>query len=106
MMSDDSGGYFPHVWALVSAVAGAVTSLSFQQWEGMTRTKVVLSLFVATSFGFFVSPMVLTSIKDVRIGGGIIWLMAAGSNILIPRGVKAMSALMDRMFGTNTETKP
>lgn len=104
-MTDNTGGYFPHIWALVSSVAGAVTSLSFQQWEGLSRGKILMSLIVATSFGFFVSPIVLTSIKDVKVGGAVIWLMAAGSNILIPRAVKLMSGLMDRMFGTNTETK-
>lgn len=93
-----------HVWSLIAAIAGALTSLSFQQWEGMSKGKILLALFVAASFGFFVSPAVLVNVHDPRIAGAIIWIMAAGSNILIPRAVKGMSGLMDRVFGTNTET--
>lgn len=94
-----------HVWTLISAVAGAITSLSFQQWENMSGWKITFALFVGASFGFFVGPVVLINVDDPRIAGGIIWIMAAGSNILIPRAVKAMSAVMDRLFGANSETE-
>lgn len=94
-----------HVWAVIASIAGALTSLSFEQWEGMTKGKIFLALFVAASFGFFVSPIVLVKVHDVQVAGAVIWVMAAGSNILIPRAVKLMSGLMDRVFGTNSETK-
>lgn len=99
-MIDDN----PRLWSLIASAAGAVTSLSFQQWEGMSWQKVTLALFVATSFGFFVSPLLLTHISDHGIAGAVIWLLAAGSNILIPKAVKLLSGAMDRMFGANTET--
>lgn len=105
-MNDHSGGLYPEIWAVIASGAGAVTSLSFQQWEGMSPTKIVLSLLVAAGFGFFVSPLVLLKIKDPQIGGAVIFLMAAGSNVLIPRCVKGVSGLLDRVFGTTPEANP
>lgn len=90
-------------WSLLSSIAGAITSLSFQSWQSMTRGQVTMSLFVAASFAFFVGPLVLDNIKDVRMAGGLIYLMATGSNILIPFAVKQVS----KIFGNGAaESNP
>lgn len=90
------------IWSLISSVSGAVTSLSFQSWRNMTRGEVSMSLFVAASFAFFVGPLVLNNIKDARMAGGVIYLMATGSNVLIPWAVKQVG----KLFGNGaTETE-
>lgn len=79
------------IWGLIGSVAGAITALSFQSWKNMTRTEISLSLFVAASFAFFVSPLIFRNIHDVQVAGGIFYLMATGSNVLIPKAVRWIS---------------
>ncbi len=79
------------IWSLLSSVAGAITSLSFQAWKNMSLPEILMSLFVAASFAFFVGPLVLKSVDDLRTSGAILYLLATGSNVLIPRAVKWMS---------------
>lgn len=92
-MSDHSTEMNRLLWSLISSVAGAITSLSFQSWKNMTKAEVAMSLFVAASFAFFVGPLVLDNIKDARAAGGVIYLMATGSNVLIPWAVKQVGKL-------------
>lgn len=89
------------IWSLIGSVAGAVTALSFQSWKRMTLTEIILTLFVATSFAFFVSPLIFRNLEDVRVAGGIFYLMATGSNVLIPRAVRWLS----NTFGTDASEK-
>lgn len=89
------------IWSLLSSVAGAITSLSFQAWKNMSFAEIMMSLFVAASFAFFVGPVVLKSVDDLRMSGGLLYLMATGSNVLIPRAVKWLS----KVFGDATEPK-
>lgn len=80
------------IWGLLGSVAGAITALSFQSWKDMTRGQILMSLFVAASFSFFVAPLFFSSVRDTRAAGGIFYLMATGSNVLIPRAVKWLSS--------------
>lgn len=89
------------VWSLLSSVAGAITSLSFQAWKNMSGPEILMSLFVAASFAFFVGPLVLRSVEDLRMSGAILYLMATGSNVLIPRAVKWLT----QAFGNGGEPK-
>lgn len=86
-MSEGSG----QVWSLISSIAGAIVSLSFQAWKDMTPGEIFMALFVASSFGFFVSPLVLEWMDYSRFAGSVIFLMAAGSSVLIPRAIRWLS---------------
>ena len=103
---NDDGEAARLLWSLLSSIAGAITSLSFQAWRSMTPREVLMALFVGASFAFFVGPIVLVEIEDPRIAGGVLYLMATGSNVLIPRAVRALSGVVDRIFSGNTEVKP
>ena len=88
------------VWPLLASLAGAVTALSFRPFKKMSKTEVVMALFVGASFSWFVSPWVNNMIfgsepADVRVLGGVFYLMASGSNILIPFAIKWLS----KVFG-------
>lgn len=89
------------IWSLLSSIAGAITSLSFQAWRNMSMAEIMMSLFVAASFAFFVGPLVLKSVQDLRMSGAILYLMATGSNVLIPRAVKWLT----KVFGDSAEPK-
>lgn len=86
-------------YTLLASVAGAVTALSFRPWEGMSGRAIGMSLFVGASFSIFVTPWIVrgafgTSDIDPRLAGGIYYLMATGSNILIPLVIKRFSGLI------------
>lgn len=77
------------VWPLLASLAGAITALSFQPWQGMSRPQIGLSVFVGFSFSYFVSPWVVYILfrdgpVQTRVLGMVFYIMATGSNILIP----------------------
>lgn len=81
------------VWPLLAAVAGAITALSFRPFTAMTRVEIVMALFVGTFFAVFVGPWVAqrlfgTGPVDLRVLGGVFYLLASGSNVLIPPAVR------------------
>lgn len=85
------------VWTILASFAGALTALSFRPFADMRRGEVALALIVGASFAIFVGPWVATWIfghgpVDIRILGGLFYLMASGSNILIPLAVKKLSS--------------
>ncbi len=99
-MSDD-GLLARWLWPLLASVAGAITALSFRPWKTLSPVEVGMALFVGASFAFFVSPVVIHLLYgkgpvDPRQLGGIYYVMATGSNALIPAAVKWLSV---RTFG-------
>lgn len=94
------------IWTLLASFAGALTALSFRPFKNMTRGEIALALIVGASFAMFVGPLVATWIfgsgpVDIRILGGIFYLMASGSNILIPMAVRWLG----RFFGAKEEQR-
>lgn len=94
------------LWPLIASLAGAVTALSFRPFKRMTRVEIGMALFVGASFAWFVAPWVNHMIfkegaTDVRVLGGVYYLMASGSNILIPFAIKWIS----KVFGTQKEVE-
>lgn len=84
------------LWAFLASVAGAITALSFRPFARMSRWEIFLALFVGASFAFFVGPWVVQLVLgrgqiDLRIAGGIFYLLASGSNVLIPIMIKKLS---------------
>lgn len=92
------------LWPMIASLSGAVTALSFRPFKQMSPVEIWMALFVGASFSWFVSPWVNRMIfgngpTDVRILGGVFYLMASGSNILIPFAIKWFS----KVFGTQKE---
>lgn len=76
-------------YAAMASIAGAVTALSFKKWQAMTSVEVILGLFVGASFAWFVTPLIVDrfltpSPDNTRVTAGLTYLVAAGSNVLIP----------------------
>lgn len=85
------------VWPIMASLAGAITALSFRPFKRMSKVEIALALIVGTSFATFVGPLASHWVFgsgpiDIRILGGMFYLMASGSNILIPLGVKKLSS--------------
>lgn len=99
-MPDSSHHLTAWIWTILASFAGALTALSFRPFKDMTRGEIMLALTVGASFAIFVGPLVARWIfgdgpMDIRILGAVFYLMASGSNILIPMGVKWLA----RSFG-------
>lgn len=84
------------LWAFLASIAGAITALSFRPFKNMTKGEIFLALFVGASFAFFVGPWVVQLVLgdgpiDLRIAGGIFYLLASGSNVLVPIMIRKLS---------------
>jgi hypothetical protein len=84
------------VWPLLASLAGAITALSFRPYRNLRPIEIVLALFVGSTFAVFVGPMVAYLLfgkgpVDVRLLGGLLYVMASGSNVLIPLAIKKLS---------------
>lgn len=79
---------FNPLWGLIGSVAGGLTSLYFQPWKEWGAVQIVWWVFIATAFAFLVAPLVFREIEDSQAGGGIFYLMAAGTSILLPKAVR------------------
>jgi hypothetical protein len=102
--TDHDGPVMRLVWPTLAALAGAVTALSFRPYKKLTPIEIIISLTVGTSFSVFVGPWVAvwvfgTGPVDIRLLGGLFYLMASGSNILIPIMVRKLA----QMFGTTLD---
>lgn len=88
------------LYTTVAALAGAVTALTLRPYQDMNRTQIALAIFVGASFAFFVAPLMFRNISDMRVAGGLFYLVATGSNALIPMAVKWLGSF-PRMNGND-----
>jgi len=98
-MHDTSNPLAQIAWTILASFAGALTALSFRPFRNMTRGEISLALTVGATFAIFVGPWVAQMIYgngpvDIRVLGGIFYLMASGSNILVPLAIKKLSSLV------------
>jgi membrane protein CcdC involved in cytochrome C biogenesis len=103
-MADNNDAIMRLAWPTLAALAGAVTALSFRPYKKMSAVEIIVSLTVGTSFSVFVGPWVAVWVfgngpVDIRLLGGLFYLMASGSNILIPIAVRKLA----QMLGTTIE---
>lgn len=82
-----------YVYGVIGSIAGGISSLTVSGWKNKSRTEVWLSIFVAATFSFFVAPLMFAGWMDTRAAGGIFYLMATGSNVLIPPSVRWLRRL-------------
>lgn len=91
------------LWPLLASLAGAVTALSFRPFKRMSPVDIFMALFVGTTFAWFVSPWVAHASfgyepPGIRVVGAVYYLMASGSNILIPFAIRRLRTV----FGAQT----
>lgn len=94
----DDNAILRWLWPLLASLAGAVTALSFRPYAKMKPIDVFMALFVGTTFAWFVAPWVAHQTlgetpPNIRVVGALYYLMASGSNVLIPyamRGIKKL----------------
>lgn len=82
-------GWLREIYVGVASIAGAITALSFKKWQAMSSIEVVFGLLVGASFAWFVTPLIVEKIaspspENVRITAGLTYLVAAGSNVIMP----------------------
>lgn len=86
------------VWTVLAAIAGAITALSSRPLDSMTRLQICMSFFVSASFAIFCGPLLVRFMfgdnADLRIAGAIYYLLATGSNVLVPLAVKRLSGFI------------
>ena len=92
------------VYPILASVAGSITALGFRPFKDMSPVGIGMALFVGASFGYFFGPWALWTMQrvtgdDVRLQGGIYYLLATGSNAFIPMAIKWGS----RFFGVQQE---
>lgn len=97
---DIDGPLMRWLWPLLASLAGAVTALSFRPYRRMKAIDIAMTLFVGTSFAVFVGPWVGHMVfgnenPNFRVLGAILYLMATGSNILIPVLIKHLRRFID-----------
>lgn len=90
------------LWPLLASLAGAVTALSFRPYKKMAPIDIFMALFVGTTFSWFVSPVVAHATlgytpDSIRGMGAIFYVMATGSNVLIPFAVQRLK----KIFGAD-----
>lgn len=87
------------LYTILASLAGALTALSFRPFASMSRAEIALALFVGASFAIFVGPWFAQWIfgagpVDTRVMGGLFYILATGSNVLIPLTVRKVSSLL------------
>jgi hypothetical protein len=85
-----------YLWPALASIAGSITSLSFRPFMKMPKSQIVMALFVGFVFAFFVGPLAVSlwfggGAMDRQQVGGFYYLLATGSNALIPLAVKKIS---------------
>jgi len=91
------------MWPLLASLAGAITALSFRPYRDLRAIEIAMSLVVGTSFATFVGPLAAFWVfgrgpVDIRLLGALFYILASGSNILIPLAIKKISGF----FGQET----
>lgn len=110
-MPSNSHPWTLYLWGVLASLAGALTALSVRPFQSMSRGEIVVALTVGASFALFVGPWVAAIIfgegpTDIRVLGGVLYLLASGSNILIPKAVKWLGRFFGVTDPANDELRP
>jgi hypothetical protein len=98
-MTSDGNTVMSWVYTVLASFAGALTALSFRPFKRMTTGEIALALFVGASFALFVGPLAAQWLfgkgpVDIRLFGAVLYVMASGSNILIPWVIRRIQAML------------
>jgi len=97
-----------YVYIVMSALAGAITALSFMPWSKMRWTEIGMTLFVGSAFALFGVPyligdMVKVEIHSLRAICFWTYIGATGANVFLPVIIRRIRLLLERVFGSETE---
>jgi hypothetical protein len=86
------------LWLLMAAMAGALTALSFKQFQPLTTRERIMLVFVGFVFAIFVGPLIVGWIlpderASSRIVGALYYIIAAGSNWLLPWAIEKATGI-------------
>jgi|SRR6187402_1270656 len=95
----DEGPLNRMIYAAMAAFAGSVTALAFMRWKEMSRVEIFLAVFVGFSFAMFVTPWIAhlafgVSEADARTTTGLTYVMATGSNTILPTLVRRLNRIL------------
>ena len=65
-----------YLYVAGASMAGAITALSFLNWKTMTWPERILTVFVGSSFAFFMTPLLAYRVFGIRIDGDA-WTLCA-----------------------------
>lgn len=87
------------VWLCLAALAGAVTALSFKQFQALTVRERIMMVFVGFVFAIFVGPLIVGWIlpnaqADSKAVGALYFLIAAGAHSLIPWTIERLTGFI------------
>lgn len=82
-----------HVWIVMSALAGSITSLSFMKYKEMTWPDIVLTLFVGFAFAVIFVPWAAADWvgipqDNLRAVCGVVYIGGTAWNILLPVAIR------------------
>lgn len=110
-MTSGENSIMAWVYATLASFAGALTALSFRPFKRMSGGEIVLALVVGASFAMFVGPLAAQWIfgkgpVDIRLFGAVLYVMASGSNILIPWAIKRIQVMAGYKEADGPAPKP
>jgi hypothetical protein len=81
------------LYPIVASIAGSITALGFRPFKEMAPIEIGMTLFIGAAFAYFCGPLAVKAAQsltgdDVRLQGGIFYLLATGSNAFIPLAVR------------------
>jgi len=103
---DSDGLLMRMLYVSLSAVAGAITALSFMRWKEMPWPDRLLTLFVGAAFALIFVPWVVgdmfhVDMQPLRAACAITYIGAVGANSFIP----LIIVNIKKRFGTDEGVK-
>lgn len=104
-MMDSNDSLLRGAYLALAALAGSITALSVRNWKEMTRSEILLTLFVGFSFAWFVTPWLAHSVLGVAEDGlrkisALTYIFAAGTNSILPMLIRSIQRAVERVFGS------
>lgn len=99
-------------WLILSALGGAITSLSFKPYRQMAKIEIGVAFVVSFTFAIFVGSAVADFVAkhlfgdspaNLRVYGLVMWFMASGSNFLIPVAFTRAKCIISAIGATESD---
>lgn len=107
---DNDGLLMRMLYVGISAVAGAITALSFMRWRDMPWPDRLLTLFVGAAFALIFVPWIVGDVFHVdmaplRAACAITYIGAVGSNSFLPLIIRSAKRFASARLGTDEGAK-
>ena len=92
------------LYLAMSAIAGAITSLSFMPWKTMRWSEILMTVFVGCGFATFGVPYLVgdklgIDMENLRAACFFTYLGATGANAFLPMLIRNGLSWLKRMTG-------